>query len=63
MEDHLQLVSEAKEALDKVESDKSVSVEVILSSLFEIQKELETKIETLKENISSIFIGFYLGRK
>ena len=46
---HLQLLEDAKVAIDRLFSDTSVSQEVTRDSLRELQEDIEVKIESLEE--------------
>ena len=49
--DHIELIHNAKTAIDKVFSDDSISKEETLESLEEIADELESYIVTLENEI------------
>ena len=50
--DHLQLVSEAKSAVDRVNGDTSVDQATTLESLQEIRGELDAQIEALQDSMA-----------
>lgn len=47
---HLQLVSDAKDAIERLYSDTSVSPDVTKESLLELQEEIETLIGVLEDS-------------